>query len=143
MGGFSREVGRYVDAVAGARGGKRQAQRLVKLLGVCAAMPEVGSAVWGGHLMIQVRERTFAYYLNNHHGDGRVALCAKSVAVRQRELVEEDPSRYYSPAYLGVSGWVGVRLDLRAVDWDEVRDVVRGAWLLQAPRKLAASFADT
>ncbi len=135
----TRKVDAYLVDLR-ARGAVRQAQRLGKLLDLCDALPEVTAAPWRDHLMVQVRKKTFAYYLNNHHGDGKVALCAKSMMPRQRELIADDPDRYYSPAYLGVSGWVGARLDLPRVDWPAIKDLVQGAWLLQAPRKLAERF---
>lgn len=138
---YTRPVSAYIKSI-GARGAPRQAQRLGKLLDLCTTLPEVTVAPWGDHLMVQVRKKTFAYYLNNHHGDGKVALCAKSLMPRQRELIAEDPDRYYSPAYLGVSGWVGARMDLPRVDWPVIKDLVKGAWLLQAPRKLAEQFAE-
>lgn len=136
---YTRLVDAYLAGIT-KHGALRQAQRLGKLMDLCVALPEVTVAPWGDHLMVQVRRKTFAYYLNNHHGDGKVALCAKSMLPRQRELIAEDPDRYYSPAYLGVSGWVGARLDLPRVDWPAINDLVQGAWLLQAPRKLAEQF---
>src|SRR5438876_568063 len=68
----------------------------------------------------QARGRTFAYYLDDDHGDGRVALCCKVPLGDQEALIDLDPERFFRPAYLGVKGWVSVRLDLHTVDWDEV-----------------------
>jgi len=52
-------------------------------------------------------------------------------------LVASDPARYCIPAYLGPKGWVGVRLDVEDVDWDEVRLLLTDAYRLAAPRTLA------
>ena len=52
-------------------------------------------------------------FLNNHHGDGKVALwCAAPPGVQQ-DLVAADPKHFYVPPYVGVGGWVGMRLDTK------------------------------
>lgn len=120
------------------RGASRDARRRARLLALCADLPGVTAAPVGDrHVALKVRRRTFAYYLNNHHGDGRVCVCCKSSIARQRELISRDPLRYYVPAYLGPSGWVSLRLDLPRIDWDEVFELVMTAYRLQAPRRLA------
>ena len=52
-------------------------------------------------------------------------------------MIEEDPERFYRPAYVGPSGWIGVRLDVKP-DWDEIAAVVEEGYRLIAPRKLVA-----
>ena len=49
--------------------GRRQ-----RLVDVRVGLPE---AVAGGdrHLRFAVREKAFAYYFDDHHGDGRIAVC--------------------------------------------------------------------
>ena len=119
--------------------GKRvlgDAKRLAKLLGICEALPEI--AVSGDqHLAFRIHRKTFAYYLDDHHGDGIVSLCCKSTLDRQAELVGRHPDRYYVPDYVGPRGWVALRLDRVEVDWDEVQELVFAAYRLQAPRRLA------
>lgn len=53
----------------------------------------------------------------------------------QAMLIEADPETYFSPAYLGASGWVALRLD-GEVDWDRVGDRIAVSWELAAPRRL-------
>ncbi len=53
-----------------------------------------------------------------------------------RRALEAD-TRFFYPAYLGPSGWLG--LDLTAgtrVDWDEVRELIDASFRLTAPKKL-------
>jgi hypothetical protein len=114
--------------------------RRARLKEICHALPEVTSHD-GQHIGFQVRRRTFAYYLDDHHGDGRVALCCKVPLGDQEALVGLDPERFFRPAYLGVHGWVGVHLDLYTVDWDEIRKLVGTGYRLVAPRRLAALVA--
>jgi len=108
-----------------------------RLIAICRAFPEV-TASGDQHVTFQVRGRTFAYYLEDHHGDGRVALCCKAAPGEQQALVEADPARYYKPAYLGARGWVAVRLDLDDVDWDEVAELALDAYRRTAPKRLLA-----
>lgn len=82
--------------------------------------------------------KTFAYYLFDHHGDGRIAFCCKSTLAEQRRLIREDPEAFFVPAYLGKSGWVAMRLDLDEVDWTTVEELAIRAFQSIAPRKLAA-----
>ena len=108
-----------------------------RLIAICRAFPEV-TAHGDQHVAFQVRGKTFAYYLEDHHGDGRVALCCKAAPGEQQALVAADPARYYRPAYLGARGWVAVRLDAGDVDWDEVAELALDAWRRTAPKRLLA-----
>jgi hypothetical protein len=111
-----------------------QAERLVA---ICEALPEA-TVSGDGHLRFEVRNKTFAYYLQDHHGDGRLALCCKAAPGEQAALIASDPERFYRPAYLGSRGWVSLRLDLPDVDWDEVAELATDAYRLTAPKRLAA-----
>lgn len=92
----------------------------------------------GDHAGFKVRKKTFGYFLNNHHGDGIVAVCFKMAQGDNARLVALDPSRFYLPAYIGPKGWIGLRLDVGKIDWDEVADFVGDSYRLVAPKRLAA-----
>jgi formyltetrahydrofolate-dependent phosphoribosylglycinamide formyltransferase len=84
-----------------------------------------------------IKGKKFAYFTEDHHGDGKTALLVKiSGADEQAALIEMDADRYYRPAYFG-DGWVGVRLDLGDTDWDAIGEWLRKSWLSVAPKKLA------
>ncbi len=108
-----------------------------RLVAVCLALPEAASRHDGDHVTFLVRGKTFAYYLDNHHGDGLVALCCKVGPGENDLLVRMHPQRFYMPAYVGPRGWVALRLDLDAVDWGEVADLVECSYRLVAPKRLA------
>jgi hypothetical protein len=113
-------------------------KRVAKLLEFVASLPEVRVELAGEqHLKFTVRKKSLAYFCDDHHGDGIVAVWAKSTRLRQQELVTQFPKRFFVPPYVGPSGWVGLRLDQRAVDWGEVAQLLISAYRLQAPRKLA------
>lgn len=84
-----------------------------------------------------VKGKKFAYFTQDHHGDGKTALLVKiSGADEQGALIELDEDRYYRPAYFG-DGWIGIRLDLGDTDWDAIGEWLRKSWLTVAPKKLA------
>jgi predicted DNA-binding protein (MmcQ/YjbR family) len=92
----------------------------------------------GSHAGFQVRKKTFAYWLDNHHGDGIVAVTCKTALGENAERAAADPARFYLPAYLAPRGWVALRLDAGAIDWDEVIELVSESYRLIAPKRLAA-----
>jgi hypothetical protein len=67
----------------------------------------------------------------------------KGAAGQLEALVDADPARFYRPAYLHHRGWIGLRLDRGAIDWDEVADFVTDGYLLVAPKRLAARVEGT
>ena len=110
--------------------------RLVRLSEICLAFPTATREDKGGHAGFLVAKRVFAYYLNNHHGNGIVSVCCKVLADDNRRLAEANPRKFYLPAYIGPRGWIGLRLDLATVDWTEVKELVLGSYSQVAPQKL-------
>ena len=111
--------------------------RLCRSTKVALALPEATRRVLGSHAQFLVRKKTFAYFLDNHHGDGIVAVACKVLAGDNKALAEAQPSRFYLPAYIASRGWVALRLDAGKVDWDEVKELLLGSYALVAPKRLA------
>lgn len=79
----------------------------------------------------------FAYFWHNHHSDGETVVIVKTSGDEEHTmLIEMDPDCYYSPPYLGPSGWVAMRLNGDDVDWDRVGDRIAQSWEMVAPRRL-------
>ena len=114
--------------------------RLERVSAMCLDLPEARREITGRHAAFRVRGRTFVYFLDDHHGDGIVGLNAKAAPGAAEALIAEDPGRFYRPAYLGHRGWVGMRLDTEAVDWDEVAGFVVESYCLCAPKSLARAI---
>jgi len=110
--------------------------RLARLTRIALALPEATRKVYGSHAQFLVRKKTFAYFLDNHHGDGIVALTCKVFAGDNKALAEAQPERLYLPDYLASRGWVALRLDVGRVDWSEVKDLLLGSYTLIAPKRL-------
>lgn len=113
------------------------AERRARITAFCAALPE-SSHREGEHIRFEVRGKTFAYYLDNHHGDGRIALNVKAAPGGQETLLRVDPRRLFVPAYVGARGWAGLRVDLPEIDWAEVETLILDSYCLVAPKRLAA-----
>ncbi len=113
--------------------------RLVQVTEVCLGLPETTRQVTGQHARFLVRAKSFAYYLYNHHGDGKIALCCKAAPGINTMLAHSDPARFYLPAYLGPQGWMALRLDVGELDMDEVAAFVTDSYRLVAPKRLAAT----
>jgi hypothetical protein len=109
-----------------------------KLSAICLALPEATREGASRHAAFRVRKKTFAYFLDNHHGDGIVAACVKAERAKVAALVAADPKGLYLPAYIGARGWIGVRLDTKRVDWDAVAERVVLSYRGVAPKRLAA-----
>ena len=113
-------------------------ERLHKLSDICLALPETTREDKGSHAAFLVRKKTFAYYLNDHHGDGIISVCCKVLPGENTFLVESDPRRFYLPAYIASRGWIGLRMDLATLNWTEVKELVHGSYLQLAPARLAS-----
>lgn len=112
-------------------------QRLTRLSKICLALPEAARHDCNGHAQFAVRKRTFAYFLNDHHGDGIVSVTCKALPGDNTSLAASQPTRFYLPSYIGPKGWVALRLDIGEIDWDEVAELVLGSYCLVAPKRLA------
>lgn len=112
--------------------------RLVRLTEISLALPRTSRRCYGQHAAFLVGKRTFAYFLNDHHGDGIVAVTGKVMPSDNTALAAAQPQRFYLPSYVGPRGWVALRLDRGKVDWDEVSELVATSYRLIAPKKLAA-----
>lgn len=113
-------------------------EMLGRVRSICLALPEATERLSHGAPTFFIGgKKTFVMFLDDHHGDGRVALwCAAQPGV-QAELVGEEPERFFVPPYVGHRGWVGVRLDCD-LDWDEVAGIAKDAYRVVASgRQLA------
>ncbi len=109
---------------------------------VCLWFPEVEEVVSHGSPDFRVRGKTFASYVINHHGDGRIALWLNAPNGAQEHYVKQEPKHYFVPPYVGPRGWLGVNLD-QGISWKVVARLVREAYEKVAPASLAKSLGKT
>jgi phosphoribosylglycinamide formyltransferase-1 len=101
------------------------------------ALPEAHEVLSHGMACFGIEKgKKFAYVSHDHHGDGKIALLVKiSGPEEQVQLIENDPDRYYRPAYFG-DGWIAIRLDLGDTDWDAIGEWLQRSWRAVAPARL-------
>jgi phosphoribosylglycinamide formyltransferase-1 len=110
--------------------------KLRKVTDICLALPGAEYVLGADHATYRVRGKVFAYFLDNHHGDGIVSVCVKAELGENVDRVRLEPERFYLPDYIGPRGWFGLRLDRGRVDWQEVAGIVERSYRLTAPRRL-------
>ncbi|WP_308516765.1 phosphoribosylglycinamide formyltransferase [Sphingomonas flavescens] len=108
--------------------------------GLARRLPEVGrktshgSPGWsaGGE-----KGKLFAIIADQHHGEDAIGLLIKASGLDEMTgLIETQPDKYYWPKYYGVSGWLGLKMNRRDVDWGEVEDWLERSWRACAPHRL-------
>ena len=116
---------------------RRTAGALARVRRICLGLPEAHERVAWGAPTFRVRDRQFAIFLHNHHGDGRLALWCKAPPGAQEALVDADSERFFVPPYVGPRGWLGIHLD-KGLDWGVIEGLVRDGYLEIAPKRLRA-----
>ena len=113
-----------------------QAQReLQRIRRACLGLPEATERPSHGGPGFFVRDKKlFVMFLDDHHGDGRLAIwCAAPEGVQQ-EMIDTEPDRFFRPPYVGHRGWLGVHL--RAMTQDELDAIALEAYRCVAPKTL-------
>jgi hypothetical protein len=95
---------------------------------ICLAMPETSEKLSHGAPTFFAKKRTFAMFLNNHHGDGHIAVWAAAAPGEQQTLIAASPKTYFRPPYVGVKGWIGI--ELAEIDDEDLAGHLTDAWRL-------------
>lgn len=107
---------------------------------IAQQLPEVGRKTSHGSPGWSVggeKGKLFAIIADHHHGEEAVGLLVKASGPDEMTgLIEAQPEIYYWPKYYGASGWLGVKLNRRDVDWEQVRDWLERSWRACAPSRL-------
>ena len=102
--------------------------------------PEVGRKTSHGSPGWSVggdKGKLFAIIADHHHGEDAVGLLVKASGPDEMTgLIEAQPDIYYWPKYYGASGWLGMKLNRRDVDWSQVRQWLERSWRACAPPRL-------
>jgi len=110
---------------------------LERLRALCLSLPETTERLSHGEPAWFVRDKKLFVSYADHHHDDRLAFWCAAPFGAQDALVQSDPERYFVPPYVGHRGWLGVYLDV-PVDWDEIREIVRDAYRVVAPKSILA-----
>jgi hypothetical protein len=98
------------------------------------ALPEVEVSN-SGRVAYSVRGKGFAWEARERDGGG----LAVRVEREEKELIlDSNPEVYFtSPHY---TGFPAVQIRVEAIERDELEERLEDAWLIQAPKKLAAAY---
>ena len=98
------------------------------------ALPEV-EASSSDRIAFSVHGKGFAWEARERDGGG----LAVRVEREEKDLILESNSDvYFTSAHY--TGFPAVQIDIEAIDRDELRERLEDAWLIQAPKKLAAAY---
>jgi hypothetical protein len=113
---------------------------LGRVRAACLALPEVVERPSHGAPTFFIRNKsTFVMFMDDHHGDGRLALWCAAPPGAQEAMVAQDPARFFRPPYVGHRGWLGVSVD-GDPEWAEVGEIIEDAYRTVAPKTLVAEL---
>jgi predicted DNA-binding protein (MmcQ/YjbR family) len=103
---------------------------------ISMSLPEAEEILtWETDVTFRVRSKIFAI-----GGDGADRASIKATPMVQADLVDRDPKTFAPAAYVGRFGWITD--DLGRIDEAELERLIRQAWRLTAPKRLAATLAE-
>jgi hypothetical protein len=105
---------------------KAEAVAVERLRRICLALPGATEKIAWAEPTWRAG-KIFAQLDTHHHGAPHVAVWLPAAPGVQEALVEENPTHFFRPPYVGHKGWVGIRID-RKPDWNAVAGLVADAY---------------
>lgn len=116
---------------------------LARVRDIALTFPEADEKVSHGRPAF-FTQKVFCYF----GGSQRIGeeWVAHDAAIMVRPDADDDPAlrqdpRFWVPAYLGPSGWLGIDLD-EDTDWQEIAELVDASYRMTAPRRLVKQLDD-
>lgn len=101
---------------------------------IVSSFPDVEESP-GGRLSWRVRGKLFAWEARERDGGG---LAVRVDRDEKQLILDADPEIYFtSPHY---NGYPGVQIRLESISREELQARLEDAWLIQAPKRLAAAY---
>ncbi len=104
---------------------------------LCLALPDVTERESHGSPAFFVRKQFVAVWPNGHHAHHFPHLWCAAAPGAQSDLMAVSPDRIFKPPYVGVRGWIGVRLD-GDVDYEEIEMFCEDAYRCVATKRQIA-----
>ena len=119
---------------------------LAQVRAICSAFPGADSKISHGRPAFYTK-KIFAMYGAVVKGEHHTGEFDQSIVFMpdsdEAEALSQD-ERFFTPAYWGPSGWMGLDLspgpDSEGPDWDEVRELIEVSFRLTAAKKLIAEL---
>jgi predicted DNA-binding protein (MmcQ/YjbR family) len=114
---------------------------LARVRTIALALPEADEKVSHGRPAF-FTQKVFCYFGGSMRIDEE--WVAHDAAIMVRPDPDDDPAlrqdpRFWVPAYLGPSGWLGIDLD-DDTDWQEIAELVDASYRVTAPRGLVTEL---
>src|SRR6202041_1453867 len=103
---------------------------LKRLRAICSRLPAATEGLSFGHPTFRVNTKIFAV-LEEYKGE--LGICVK-VGKLLQGIFLDDP-RFFRTPYIGKHGWVTLRVYAAPLNWNEIRELVKGSYDLVAPAK--------
>ncbi|WP_246852694.1 MmcQ/YjbR family DNA-binding protein [Naasia sp. SYSU D00948] len=114
---------------------------LAEVRRICLALPGATETISFGRPWFRVKT-AFAVFGGGTSGPERRMFPSGLIVhpdADTRLALLQDP-RFFVPAYMGPSGWMGLDLLAAPVDWQEVAELVDESYRNTAPRRLVAQL---
>lgn len=110
---------------------------LEKLRAIALALPGAQEHLSNGQPAFRVEGGdVFAYLRTNSQAEGGSSVVVKTAGPDEAtSLIDADPALYFTPLEFAGAGWIAIRTDAPAVDWDRIGDRVAQSWEMVAPRR--------
>ena len=105
---------------------KAEQRAIDRVRRICLSLPAATEKLAWGEPTFRAG-KIFAMMDTHHHGADHVAVVMPAGFGVQETLVAADPKRFFVPPYVGVHGWIGVRLD-RSPDWGMIESLLNDAY---------------
>ena len=99
---------------------------------VALALPESAEVEAWGRPTFRAGTKMFAMFV---HQDGHGFAVAFKPDPGERPALADDP-RFYSPPYLGPSGWLSLDFTAAPVDWAEVAELLESSYRQVALKRM-------
>jgi predicted DNA-binding protein (MmcQ/YjbR family) len=103
---------------------------------IALGFPDAVERETWGHPTFRVRDKIFVSY--GEDDDGRAQVTMKAPPGEQESLLAEGEP-FFLPKYVGVKGWIGVRVDADT-DWRAIAELVADSYREVAPRSLSSGI---
>jgi predicted DNA-binding protein (MmcQ/YjbR family) len=110
---------------------------LKKLRKVCLGLSEAEETISFGHPTFRVRGGKIFAVLEEYKGD--LGICVNVGKLMQGIFL--DDSRFFRTPYIGKHGWVTLTVYAAPLNWNEIRELVKGSYLLVAPKNTGQKHA--
>ncbi len=110
-------------------------EALISIRAICADLEGSYEKLSHGSPCFFVEKgKQFLALLDDHHGDGRLAVWILSTLPIQESLLSEGRVSFFRPPYMGGRGWIGVELNGN-VSAEELEDLIQAGYELAKPAK--------